>query len=146
MPTAKPGRKRLVIDTNLFISAIIHPDRTAATGVKIAATHFDVVVSSETLAELLTIPRRTYLDKYATVEDRMLRVGAYVQLLEQVAINEHVTDCTDPKDNMFLSTALAAHAGVLISGDKRHLLSMNPYRGIEIFPMRHFVDHYQTYL
>ena len=61
MPTYKPGRKRLVIDTNLFISAIIHPDRTAATGIKIAATHFDIVVSPETLVELLTIPRRAYL-------------------------------------------------------------------------------------
>jgi uncharacterized protein len=146
MPTHKPGRKRLVIDTNLFISAIIHPDRTAATGIKIAATHFDIVVSPETLVELLTIPRRAYLDKYATVEDRMLRVGAYVQLIEQVAIKEHVTDCTDPKDNMFLSTALAARASVLISGDKRHLLSMNPYRGVEIITMRHFVDHYPEYL
>jgi predicted nucleic acid-binding protein len=47
---------------------------------------------------------------------------------------------------MFLSTALAARARVLISGDKRHLLSMTPYRGIEIITMRHFVDHYQTYL
>jgi len=76
----------------------------------------------------------------------MLRVGAYVQLLEQVAIKEHVTDCADPKDNMFLSTALAARARVLISGDKRHLLSMTPYRDVEIITMRHFVDHYQTYL
>ena len=76
----------------------------------------------------------------------MLRVGAYAQLLEQVAITQHVTDCTDPKDNMFLSTSLAAKAHVLISSDKKHLLSMNPYRGVEIISMRHFVDHYREYL
>jgi uncharacterized protein len=146
MPIDKSHRKRLVIDTNLFISAIIHPDRIAATGIKLAAIHFDIVVSPETLKELKSVPRRAYLDRYASIEDRILRVESYVDLLEEVTITEHVTDCGDPKDNMFLSTALAGGAKILISGDKRDLLSMNPYRGIEIITIRHFVDHYREYL
>ena len=136
----------MVIDTNLFISAIIHPDRIAVTGIKLATIHFDIAVSPETLDELKSVPRRSYLDRYASLENRILRVEAYVDLLEEVMIMEHVTECRDSKDNMFFSTAIAAGAKVLISGDKRDLLSMNPYRGIKIITIRHFVDHYREYL
>ena len=41
--------------------------------------------------------------------------------------------------------ALDAGAKLLVSGDKRHLLSMNPYRGIALIGIREFIDTYQSY-
>jgi putative PIN family toxin of toxin-antitoxin system len=139
-------RKAVVIDTNLFISAIIHPDRICAEGIKIAAAHFQIVVSAETKGELIEVPKGSYLDPYASYEDRMLRCAAYLDILKLVPITKVVTDCRDPKDNMFLSTALSANACVLVSGDKRDLIKMHPYQGLSIIKMRDFVEGYRTYL
>ena len=48
-------------------------------------------------------------------------------------------DYRDPKDNKFLALALAAQAGVLVTGDGRDLLKMHPYRGVSIFTARDFL-------
>ena len=102
MPTRMPARKVIVLDTNLFISAIIHPERICATGLKIAVAHFDIAVSKETQAELLEVHSRSYLDPYASREDRQIRALAYVQILKHFEITEQVMDCKDKKDNMEL--------------------------------------------
>ena len=141
-----PTRKVIVLDTNLFISAIIHPERICATGLKIAATHFDIAISQETQAELLEVPSRSYLDPYASREDRQMRALAYLQILKHFEITEQVTDCKDKKDNMFLSLAMSAKACALVSGDKRDLITMNPYKGLPIITMREFVENYQDLL
>ena len=139
-------RKVIVFDTNLFISAIIHPERICATGLKIAATHFDIAVSNETQSELLEVPSRSYLEPYASREVRQFRTLAYLQILKHFEITEQVTDCKDKKDNMFLSLAVGAMACALVSGDKRDLIKMNPYKGIPIITMREFVEGYEGLL
>ena len=42
-----------------------------------------------------------------------------------------VTDCRDPRDDMYLELALAAQASAILSGD-RDLLVLHPWRGIPI--------------
>ena len=49
--------------------------------------------------------------------------------------------CNDADDDKFLACALAAGAGIVVSGDK-HLLDANGYRGIEIIRPRPFVQRY----
>ncbi len=39
---------------------------------------------------------------------------------------------TDPEDDMILECALAAEAGCIVSGDKKHLLALRQFRGIPI--------------
>jgi uncharacterized protein len=55
-------------------------------------------------------------------------------------ITEHITECADKKDNKFLSIAVAANADILVSGDGKHLLSMNPFRGIRIIKAADFLN------
>ncbi len=50
---------------------------------------------------------------------------------------EKIKECRDPKDNMFLECAIAADSSIIISGDK-NLLSMNPFRNIEILNVNNF--------
>jgi predicted nucleic acid-binding protein len=49
----------------------------------------------------------------------------------------HVTP--DPNDEMVLECALAAEADVIVSGDKKHLLSLREFRGIPIIPPAEFL-------
>lgn len=50
-----------------------------------------------------------------------------------------VTDCKDPKDNIFLEIALTCQAVYLVSGDK-DLLTLNPYQSIEIITVNEFLE------
>jgi predicted nucleic acid-binding protein len=45
----------------------------------------------------------------------------------------------DPDDDLFLATALAGGAQVLVSGDRRHLLSMREYAGVRIIDTAAFL-------
>ena len=46
----------------------------------------------------------------------------------------------DPDDNPILATALAAQADYLVSGDKKHLLSLGGVEGVPIITARAAVD------
>jgi len=46
----------------------------------------------------------------------------------------------DPDDDLFLATALAGGAQVLVSGDRRHLLSMQEYAGVRIVGAAAFLE------
>jgi len=52
-----------------------------------------------------------------------------------------VTDCKDPKDNMFLECAISADAKVIVRGDN-HLLELHPYHGIEILNVADYIRKY----
>ena len=53
---------------------------------------------------------------------------------------ERVTDCRDAKDNKYLELALAAGAGILVTGDA-DLLVLHPWRGVRILrPAEYLAD------
>jgi predicted nucleic acid-binding protein len=45
---------------------------------------------------------------------------------------ETVREGRDPKDDKYFGLAAAGRANVIVSDDARHLLSMDPWRGIRI--------------
>jgi putative PIN family toxin of toxin-antitoxin system len=45
----------------------------------------------------------------------------------------------DPNDEMVLECALAAEADLIVSGDKKHRLSLREFRGIPIIPPAEFL-------
>lgn len=137
--------KPVVLDTNFIVSAFILPQGVAAQALEIAFEHFEPVFSKATILELATVLSRPKFDPYAESEVRKLLVKDYAEAAREVAVTSDVTDCMDPKDNKFLALALDAGAKLLVSGDKRHLLSMNPYRGIALIGIREFIDTYQSH-
>lgn len=46
----------------------------------------------------------------------------------------------DPKDNPIVATAVKARAAYLITGDRRHLLSLGGYAGVRIISPRTFLQ------
>jgi putative PIN family toxin of toxin-antitoxin system len=132
--------KKFVIDTNVLISAAIYPQSLAAQALTAAFAMGDVCRSAETLQELQTVLNRSKFDRYFV--DKVFTLAMFVSIFEKYAIEVTVThactDCTDPKDNMFLSLAMSANADAIVSGDKAHLLSMHPYHGIDILSLGDF--------
>jgi len=47
---------------------------------------------------------------------------------------------TDPDDNMVLECAVVGHANYIVTGDKKHLLPLKNYQGIEIVNAADFLS------
>ncbi|MFT4195421.1 putative toxin-antitoxin system toxin component, PIN family [Ottowia sp.] len=133
-------REALVLDTNLVVSAFLRPDGAAAQALLRALQDFDVVASHETLHELLDVLGRDKFERYLPRPQPLQYAQAYSEAVRRIDVSTRVTDCTDPKDNKFLALAIDAGACALVSGDKKDLLGMNPYRGIRILSVREFLD------
>lgn len=139
-------RKTIILDSNLVVSAFLNPKGVAAQALDIGLEYFDLACSKATLAELLEVLKRDKFDRYLTKAERAERAEVYAQSVRFFEVALEVTDCKDPKDNKFLALAITAQARAIVSGDKRDLLSMNPYRGIDIIGLREFVDNYEKYV
>lgn len=125
---------RVVVDTNVLVSAVILPARRVGGVIlQLRQDKFTPLYSVETLEELaITLARPRIRTKYyvtdayvRTVLDLILLHGEAVDPVERVAV------CRDPKDDIFLSVAVAGRADLIVTGDN-DLLSLHPFRGIPI--------------
>jgi putative PIN family toxin of toxin-antitoxin system len=139
------SRNIIVLDSNLVISAFLNPTGAASGALQIGLEFFELAASGETIEELLDVLKRDKFDKYLNKAERRKLVEFYTQSTVLFNNSISVNDCQDPKDNKFLALALTANAQLIVSGDKRDLVSMNPYRGIEIIGIREFIENHKKY-
>lgn len=122
---------RIVVDTNLAISAAILKNSVSNKAFSLALKHFQLVSSESTLAELVDVIYRPKFNKYLTDQTRLEFLTLVAQASEIVNVTSIITDCVDPKDNQFLALAVDAGASIILSGDP-HLTDMNLYKEIVI--------------
>ena len=130
--------RRIVLDTGVLVSAAIRPQSVPALALEKALPQFDVCASHATLQELETVLMRPKFDPYLPGKQReafVAGIRAHVTLIE---VTQVITDCSDPKDNMFLALADTAMAELIVSSDP-HLTDMHPWRGIAIMPSSAFL-------
>ena len=129
---------RLVLDTNVIISAALQEEGIPRTALMISlARPARLYVSQPVLdeyAEVLSraereIPRGARLRFLQLIKNRSFLVSPYRRL--------EVT--SDPDDDIFIECADAARADYLITGDK-DLLSLAHYGRIEIVTPRQYLD------
>jgi uncharacterized protein len=131
--------KRLVLDTNVLVSAALRngslPHRTLLK----ARMEARLLASHETLAEFRSVLLR---DKFDRNVDRVLREGLlqeYARLCTHVPIPIAIRACCDPKDDKFLEVAVHGQADAIVTGDQ-DLLDLNPFRGIAIITPRAYLE------
>ncbi len=135
-----------MLDSNLVVSAFLNPEGMALTALQVAVEHLDVAASGATLAELADLLKRDKFDRYASKSDRITRLEAYAQIVLVFNVQLKVTGCKDPKDNKFLALCTTAKAKVQVTGDKKDLPVLHPYRDIAVLDVREFVDGFHAYL
>jgi len=128
----------VVIDTGVLISAAIRPQSVPAMALERALLHHDVCASADTLAELTEVLLRPKFDRYASAEARQAFLQGLRTHLHMVDVAESVRECVDPKDDKFLSLAMAAGAELIVASDPR-LTQMHPWRTIPILPPAAFL-------
>ena len=128
---------RLVLDTNIIVSAALKPDGLQRTLFLLA----------------LTKPARLYityaiLAEYATVLARAelkIRKGLRQQLLQLIRSRAHRVNparrlqvTADPDDNLFLECADAARADYLVTGNQRHFPKF--WKKTKVITSREFIS------
>lgn len=125
---------RVVIDTNVWISAFLKKTGTSASLVRHVVSYAVPVFSPPTFAEL---ERRLWLpkfDRYLGMDERTLLLhdaSALAYWVEvPLAISAQVF-CRDVDDDKFIHAALAANAHWLVTGDQ-DLLDVPPLPHLRI--------------
>src|SRR5258708_39406929 len=122
---------RLVVDTNVFASAIIFPRSAPRQVVDHALDQGVVLFSEATMSELTDVLSRPKFDPYFSRRERELFLAQIGSTVEFVPIIQLVRECRDPKDDKFLEVALNGRADVIVTGDA-DLLVLHPWREIAI--------------
>ena len=130
---------RIVIDTNVFVSATILPSSVPRQAVDSALNDGIVLLSEATFDELKETLFRPRFDEYISVKERELFLAQLEQAAEFVPIIQRVRECRDPKDDQILDVALNGRADVIVTGDE-DLLALHPWRGIAIVTPREYLD------
>jgi putative PIN family toxin of toxin-antitoxin system len=129
---------RVVVDTNVFISAALKERAPPAAAVHLAAESHHLLKSTITERELFVTLDRPRLASLIQprFRDWLTEVLAAAEL---VAITERIVACRDPKDDKFLELAVAGRADLIVTGDA-DLLVLDPFRDISIVTPAAFVQ------
>ena len=130
---------RVVLDTNVVVSALLLPDSVPRQAFDKAVDQGEIIISTPVLLELAEVLARTKLNKYLSEQERTRFLVALLKETELVSITQQINECRDAKDNKFLELAVCGNADVLVSGD-RDLLVLNPFREIDIVTPRDFLS------
>ena len=122
---------RVVIDTNVVVSALLLPRSVPRQAFDMAAAGGKVLISEATVSELDEVLRRPKFNKYIPEEKRLDFLASLVKTAEQVEVTEQISVCRDPKDNKFLELAVCGRASHIVTGDA-DLHALHPFQGILI--------------
>ena len=122
---------KLVIDTNILISAALSAQGAPAQLVLCALARHRLVFSQTTFEELRTRIYRPKFDRYMSLDDRERLLRDFNASAIWVDAGEPGQYCRDRDDDHFIEAALKAQADYLVSGDK-DLLEAPPVQGLHV--------------
>jgi putative PIN family toxin of toxin-antitoxin system len=137
---------KLVLDTNVLVSAILNPRGKPAFIFKLALKEaVELVISQAIIKEMHKVLHYSKLIKLLKKNGITTKgVEAFIDNLEEIAEitkGELVLDVikADPADNKILACAVEGGADFIISGDS-HLLSLANFEGIDIVDPATFLE------
>ena len=131
---------RLVVDTNILISALLAGTSLPAHLIVLwREGRFDLLTSAEQLDELMRVTR------YPKIRERLAPAlaGRLINEIRDLAsvltALPVIAVSPDPYDNYLLAMAASGSADFLVTGDKRDLLALKHYEGTKIITVRDFL-------
>lgn len=134
--SVKNSKLRIVIDTNVFVSALVFGGKPRSIANLIAEKEVIAVISEEAMTEL----RRKIFTKFPDFTEDVIqfeyllrRYARWVSLGAQT-----VQICRDPDDDKFIETAMLGNCHYIISGDN-DLLALKSYKHLKILTPTNFL-------
>jgi uncharacterized protein len=129
---------RVVVDTNVLVSAALKDKSLPAIAVRLAARQSVLLKSPATEAQFLEVVSRPYLAPLIAPAAREW-LANLLAAAELVSVTERVAVCRDPTDDKFLELPVNGLADLILTG-VNDLLVLNPFRGIPIVAPLIFVQ------
>ena len=129
---------RIVLDTNVLVSAALKRNSTPAAAVRVVEEHYVLLKSTVTQRQLFDVVGRPYFTPLIGEDTRiwLQKLMATAVLIEVV---ERIAACRDPTDDKFLELAVNGGADLIVSGDA-NLLELHPFRGIPVITPAAFIE------
>lgn len=128
---------RVVLDTNVWLSALIFGGKPREIVELFARGSIEVVVSEEILTEMRRSVSRAFPDFLDDLERMEALIKQDADMVELGSITIDV--CRDPDDNRILETAVIGGCLCIVSGDN-DLLSLKHCGGIHILKPSEFLQ------
>ena len=131
--------RRVVLDTNVLISALLFTGEPSKIVELWQRGRFVPLICRETFEELRAVLK---YPKFSLVPDEIQSIieSEILPFFEVVEIKKRVKGiCRDPEDDKFIDCAVEAKADCIISGDT-HLLKVKRYQTIAIHSPKDFLQ------
>ncbi len=124
------NKPKVVFDTNIYISAILFGGNPRNCLDLAKEGRIELFSSNAILLELASKLSLKFYWETEAIEKTLKALGAFSIL---VSPKEKITIIkNDPSDNRILECAKTAKAEIIVSGDKKHLLSLKYFQKIPI--------------
>ena len=133
-------RIKAVFDTNIFISAILFGGNPRTCLDLSRNKEIKLITSRAILLEVAEKLKEKFEWESFEVADVIEGIGKFVEIVEPSERIHLISQ--DPSDNRILEAALEGKVDYIISGDKKHILSLRKFEGIEIVSAQEFLNIY----
>jgi uncharacterized protein len=130
--------KRVVFDTNVYISAILTPGNSREVLELARESEISLMVSEAILAELERV-LRLKIHRSGSEIALILKAIRDISVFVSPAMRFSVVE-EDDTDNRILECAVEGGADYIVSGDQHHLLSLKEFQGGKILSPAGFLE------
>ena len=132
------SKLKVVFDTNIYLSAIVFGGNPRQCLELARKKEFILFSSRAILLELA----KTLQNKFFWSQEETREVIRGLAVFTKVILPKTKINFIkkDPKDNRILECALTAEADYLVSGDKKHLLSLKKFKKTSVISAKQFLD------
>jgi putative PIN family toxin of toxin-antitoxin system len=141
MPSSKKHAAKAVLDTNVWVSALLWGGKPASVIKAAEEGKVDIYASEEIIAEISQVLAYPKIAKvYQSERLRNELIEAVLKAVKLVEVAKKVRVVLEhPADDKFIECALAARADFIVSGDK-HLLKVGSYNKTRIVSVSEFLQ------
>lgn len=131
---------RVVIDTNLYISALINENSRRRLNLILNSPQFEIITDNALFRELSLVIFRPKFSRFVSAS----QIKNFLELLHERSLHFETTSVVqhspDPKDDFLLALCQDSGSEYLITGNKRDLLDLRSFGKTEILSLTQFID------
>lgn len=133
-------KPKAVFDTNIFVSGIIFGGNPRAILELARDGGIKLFTSKPLLLELSQKLKVKFRWRDSEIKDVIEGIVKYVQVVEPKRKVDVIK--SDPSDDKILECALEAKVDFIVSGDKKHVLSLKKFKKTAVVSAKDFLDLY----
>lgn len=133
-------KPQVVFDTNIYISAILFGGNPRSCLELARSGDIVLIISKAILVEVAKKLREKFLWEETDITDVIEGLLVFITIINPSQTITIIKE--DEPDNRILEAAMEAKADYVVSGDKKHLLSLRKFKAIPIISSKEFLDRY----